>query len=191
MQRYFCSELRAVYRKDLVSRPRTQVTEVAHGQTVKLQGVVRSYQRNLTAPLGGEPCVLCEVIVRRRPLGRDVLVLSDAAEFLLEDETGVAVVSVASFLLLDHGFRSYESPGLLQRPSPAALTLLRSYGISDGEAIDVAERVLCAGQQVTKYGAAAWEAAADNTDLDYRSNARRLRICGDPVLLCSDLVGQD
>ena len=90
---------RARGRRALERTPRTPIGEVRRGAPVRVVGQVRFAVEPLRAPMSGRPCVCWHVRVQEAKQGAqggswaNLIDEVDGQDFLLEDETGVAVVA--------------------------------------------------------------------------------------------------
>ena len=85
-------------RRAVARTPRSPVAKVRRGELVKVVGQARVAMKPLRAPMSGRPCVCWHVRIqeaRQGPQGgswTDVLDEVEGQDFLLEDETGIALV---------------------------------------------------------------------------------------------------
>lgn len=138
--------------------PRTPIKAAADGQLVRLVGKARPLSGLQTAPISGQPCVLAEVTLAAisktgtrtqayAPLRSEVV----GQDFLLEDPTGVVLVSLAgSQRYLGPPKFTFVNPG---QPAPeAALAFAKQLGADPGQRLRLAEALIFAEQPVAVYG---------------------------------------
>ena len=152
----------------------------------------------LEAPLSGRPCAAWRVVVReRRRSGKTyrwvtVLVESDSRDFVLEDESGRAIVD-GNLIELVLDFDRKGGASLLGGPNPSLEQFLQERGIPTrglifGKTLDYREGALEAGEQVTVAGSGTWAHDPTQRGKGYRDVGKVLRIgaMSDGNLLVTD-----
>jgi hypothetical protein len=160
---FFSKEQRRM--RELRRTPPTPIAHATHGQLVKIVGRVGLGAKRRLAPLSGRTCVHWSALVVEvgGRTARIVLDWSDSVDFLLEDESGTALVRGGPRLEVVV-LRDYSSGAGTRTPAGRAeADLLASAGLAAETQLGFArefrfeEGVLSAGERVAVLGVAVWE----------------------------------
>lgn len=161
-----------------------RISDVADGEVVKLRGRLRYLKPPVRAPITSRPCAAWHVVVVDANRRNDALVDErEWVEFLLEDDTGRAVVDAVSpkfLIVLDAHLRS----GLWEEPLGRARSFLEARGESTkglffNRELRYREGVLEEGEEVSVLGVGRWEPDPEPGSAGargYRGQALRLRV---------------
>ncbi|MDQ3030843.1 MAG: E3 ubiquitin ligase family protein [Myxococcota bacterium] len=174
------------------SVPRVPIAEAVEGSIVRIVGHLRPHSPLLAAPISGRSCAQFDLLIeehvnRGKSHHRKTLVHETAScDFLVEDETGRALVETAhleAVVVFDHHQRS----GFLSDPTPELESILTRHGHSSttlfglNRTITYREGVLEPGELVAVLGRARWEDDPEPGAIDaqrggYRDSSRRRRL---------------
>lgn len=161
------------------------IHEVPEGATVKIVGRVRKHQARLRSPLSAREAVYYDVVLtgiphRRvsRPLherGSHPLRIEerDAVDFLVEDDTGRAIVRTDDVLVAVVRDRDED---LGRSGEPEVRALLERYGRNKSQRVHVREGLIEIGEPVAVVGRASWIQAAPDAPASYRERPQILSL---------------
>jgi len=172
-------------RRALQRAPRVDIHEARAGDVVKIIGKVASAGAQLQAPLSGRACVLYDVLVLQRYGNngwREIIRETNAVDFLVEDETGRAIVQTRPIRLHAENDRWFDS-GFMNDATPQLEAFLEKHGKESGglmfnKTLRYQECVFEAGELVAALGEAGWERDPDpdHAGEGYRDAPKRLVI---------------
>ncbi|MBO6937798.1 MAG: hypothetical protein JJ863_22715 [Deltaproteobacteria bacterium] len=180
--------------------PISSIADTPEQQDVRVTGrlAYRGDRAPLEAPLSGRPCAAWRVVVReRRGSGKNkrwitILEESDSRDFVLEDESGRAIVD-GTLVELAVDFDRKGGTSFFSGPSPYLEEFLHERGIATkgvvfGKTLDYREGALEAGEQVTVAGSGVWENDPTQRGKGYRDVGKLLRVSAmsDGNLLATD-----
>lgn len=189
-QTYFSEE--AKIRRTLKEPRAVPIAEAQAGQVVKIAGRVQPIGEPLRGPLSGRACVFFEVTVEEyRSSGKsghweEIIRETDAADFLVDDGTGRALVKTNAmkvFLVKDtelkSGFRDdakSEMEAFLARHGQKSEDALFNNMAVFNRTLRCKEGVFEPGERVAVLGQAKWEQDPDPQDAGsgYRDVPKRL-----------------
>lgn len=170
----------AVIRRSLTSTTIVRIADFPEGATGKIMGVLRYAGDHLEAPLTGRHCAYFDVQVSvecdKPGCGHFDLVASDfgGQDFLIQDDTGVALVVVENEAALIHRDREQEATVTTNPKDRLGLFLLKQKQATRGRFF-YREGVLEQGETVVAWGHGTWEPDPDpSTAKLYRERAIRL-----------------
>ncbi len=158
------------HRRAMQEVPRRPIAEVVEGEIARVVGKVR-VSAPVVAPLSGRSCAYFRVLVQeRRKRGKgsywvDVVDEAGGVDFLLEDDTGRAVVKVDRAKAVLEGDESGHS-GFLSEPSAELVAFLEARGHSAqgwvfNKTIRYREGIAEEGETVAVVGKGRWERDPD------------------------------
>jgi hypothetical protein len=187
-QQYFGSE--AIMRRSLGKAARVRVADVPDGAVVKLVGRAQAVGRPLHSPARGQPCFFFETVVyepgeRAAEEGsgfawRERARETKSTDFLVEDETGRALVRAASWLVVSSNRRVVTDFAPSDGAPPELVALLERRGLLRPSAaggplpLRAVESVLAPGDRVEVIGLARW--GLDPDAAGYRAGPKRLAL---------------
>ena len=183
---YFAREQRL--KRRIRALPLTAIARTPEHQDVRVSGRLAyvADQPPLEAPLSGRPCAAWRVVVReRRGTGKNrrwvtILEESDSRDFVLEDDTGRALVD-GTLVELALDFDAKGGSGVFSGPSPYLQEFLHERGIATrglvfDKTFQYREGILEAGEQVTVAGSGVWESDPSQRGQGYRDVGKLLRV---------------
>jgi DNA-binding transcriptional regulator YdaS (Cro superfamily) len=196
---YWYSEA-AKIRRALRAARKVAIREATSGEVVRVSGRVRPVGEPLRAPLSQRPCVYFETTVEEyRSSGKsgkwvEIIRETEGMDFLLEDETGKAVVRASEMKVLAVKDHRRES-GTFNDAAPDLEAFLARHGKSStgwifNKNLRYKEGIFSPGETITVLGQARWEQDPDPTSAGtgYRDVPKRLvlGVRPDGPLLASD-----
>ncbi len=190
-----------VAKRRLEKAKAVSIADAPEGAIVKVTGrLVFEGEAALEGPLTGRTCAGFTVVVKeRRQSGKSsywktVLDIHDTVDFVVEDETGRALVKAGGAKLLLIRDEHIRSGFLTDAPIHAEALLLDNGMKSENflgmnKAMTFAEGVLEPGEEVAILGVGTWEMDPDPTRSEgYRDRAKRLVIdmADDGTMIISD-----
>jgi hypothetical protein len=141
--------------REIRQLPRSLIGDVSEHHRVKIVGKVRLLDE-LSAPLSARPCTFYDVRVQD-PMGVRIASETRGRDFLIEDDSGCALVRMAAaqvFIRLD---ARYESVGTQATSRQTAF--LQRHGRAPHRRLHYREGTIRSGQSITLVGTAHQEAA--------------------------------
>jgi hypothetical protein len=176
----------AKIRRTLRAARKVAIAEAQTGETVRVSGRVRPIGPLLKGPLSSRPCVYYEVIVEEyKSSGKSgswiqVIREADGTDFLIQDQTGKALVRAGEMKVLTVKDHERES-GTFNDATQHLEAFLAKYGRSSkgwifNKNIRYKEGIFAPGELITVLGAARWEQDPDPTEAGtgYRDVPKRL-----------------
>jgi len=125
----------ATVRRELRKAPLRRIADLAEGERARIVGGVKPFERTLTSPLSGRPCVLYTVLVQRRVQSgknsrwKTVIDDQQGVPFIVDDDSGRAIVDPTNARIsLETDTRTRS--GTFDDPTPAEQAYLASHGVS-------------------------------------------------------------
>jgi len=195
---YFSREQRL--KRRIRELPLSPIGDTPEHQDVRVSGhlAYREDRAPLVAPVSRRPCAAWRIVVReRRGSGRNkrwvtIVEESDSRDFVLEDESGRAIVE-GTLVELALDFDSKGGTGVFSGSNPFLRQFLHERGIATkgivfDKALQFREGALEAGERVTVAGSGTWENDPTQRGQGYRDVGKLLRVgaMSDGNLLATD-----